>query len=85
MFPRKDACLIEHSGLVLVLFFLDCRYIDMAERLCQKRALEAFRLDPEKWGGKTCVHCEFIDKCCTKIYLVIFSSFTTIVSYSICL
>lgn len=23
----------------------------MAETLCQKRALEAFRLDPEKWGG----------------------------------
>lgn len=28
------------------------RYIDMAETLCQKRALEAFRLDPAKWGGK---------------------------------
>lgn len=28
------------------------RYIDMAESLCQKRALEAFRLDPAKWGGK---------------------------------
>ncbi|CAI0464096.1 unnamed protein product [Linum tenue] len=25
-------------------------YIDMAESLCQKRALEAFDLDPEKWG-----------------------------------
>ncbi|EPZ32076.1 cytosolic serine hydroxymethyltransferase [Rozella allomycis CSF55] len=25
-------------------------YIDMAERLCQKRALETFGLDPEKWG-----------------------------------
>ncbi|KAJ7530784.1 hypothetical protein O6H91_14G019000 [Diphasiastrum complanatum] len=25
-------------------------YIDMAESLCQKRALEAFRLNPEKWG-----------------------------------
>eukprot|EP01138_Halocafeteria_seosinensis_P010783 gb/GECG01011013.1/.p1 GENE.gb/GECG01011013.1/~~gb/GECG01011013.1/.p1 ORF type:complete len:521 (+),score=71.46 gb/GECG01011013.1/:1-1563(+) len=25
-------------------------YIDMAERLCQQRALEAFNLDPEKWG-----------------------------------
>ncbi|XP_028068982.1 serine hydroxymethyltransferase, mitochondrial isoform X2 [Camellia sinensis] len=25
-------------------------YIDMAESLCQKRALEAFRLDPSKWG-----------------------------------
>lgn len=23
----------------------------MAERLCQKRALETFQLDPEKWGG----------------------------------
>ncbi|RVW57288.1 Serine hydroxymethyltransferase, mitochondrial [Vitis vinifera] len=25
-------------------------YMDMAESLCQKRALEAFRLDPAKWG-----------------------------------
>lgn len=25
-------------------------YIDMAERLCQKRALEVFQLDPAKWG-----------------------------------
>ena len=25
-------------------------FIDMAERLCQKRALEAYRLDPEEWG-----------------------------------
>jgi len=25
-------------------------YIDQMESLCQKRALEAFRLDPEKWG-----------------------------------
>ncbi|KAL9648448.1 hypothetical protein ABK040_014068 [Willaertia magna] len=25
-------------------------YIDMAESLCQKRALEAFKLDPNEWG-----------------------------------
>eukprot|EP00455_Lapot_gusevi_P039181 TRINITY_DN438_c0_g1_i1.p1 TRINITY_DN438_c0_g1~~TRINITY_DN438_c0_g1_i1.p1 ORF type:complete len:486 (-),score=187.44 TRINITY_DN438_c0_g1_i1:100-1557(-) len=25
-------------------------FIDMAERACQQRALEAFNLDPEKWG-----------------------------------
>ncbi|CAM6023774.1 unnamed protein product [Sphagnum balticum] len=25
-------------------------YIDQSERLCQKRALEAFHLDPSKWG-----------------------------------
>lgn len=24
--------------------------IDKIERLCQERALQAFRLDPEKWG-----------------------------------
>lgn len=24
----------------------------MAESLCQKRALEAFQLDPAKWGGE---------------------------------
>ena len=26
------------------------QFIDENERLCQKRALEAFHLDPEKWG-----------------------------------
>jgi glycine/serine hydroxymethyltransferase len=26
------------------------KFIDQAERLCQKRALEAFHLDPEQWG-----------------------------------
>lgn len=25
-------------------------FIDQAESLCQKRALEAFHLDPERWG-----------------------------------
>jgi glycine hydroxymethyltransferase len=25
-------------------------FIDEAERLCQQRALEAFRLNPEEWG-----------------------------------
>lgn len=35
------------------------RYIDMAETLCQKRALEAFRLDPAKWGGKCIMICAF--------------------------
>ena len=25
-------------------------FIDESESLCQKRALQAFRLDPEKWG-----------------------------------
>lgn len=28
----------------------------MAETLCQKRALEAFRLDPAKWGGNIRFH-----------------------------
>lgn len=37
-------------------FSIFCRYyvgnefIDKIELLCQKRALEAFSLDPEKWG-----------------------------------
>ncbi len=25
-------------------------FIDQSERLCQQRALEAFSLDPKKWG-----------------------------------
>lgn len=28
----------------------------MAETLCQKRALEAFQLDPAKWGGNCIKH-----------------------------
>lgn len=36
----------------LTKFYHLIRYIDMAESLCQKRALEAFQLDPQKWGGK---------------------------------
>ncbi|PWZ41301.1 Serine hydroxymethyltransferase 1, mitochondrial [Zea mays] len=36
---------IEQSSII-------SRFIDMAESLCQKRALEAFRLDPAKWGVK---------------------------------
>ncbi|ONM25163.1 Tubulin gamma-2 chain [Zea mays] len=32
------------------------RFIDMAESLCQKRALEAFRLDPTKWGVNLLLH-----------------------------
>lgn len=40
------------SNILSVIFFKsNFRYIDMAESLCQKRALEAFRLDPAKWGG----------------------------------
>lgn len=35
--------------------FWSNRYIDMAESLCQKRALEAFRLDPTKWGGNVII------------------------------
>lgn len=51
MFNRRVALL---SPLMILLnkVILNFRYIDMAETLCQKRALEAFRLDPEKWGGK---------------------------------
>lgn len=25
-------------------------FIDMSERLCQQRALETFRLNPDEWG-----------------------------------
>ncbi|KAK4410111.1 Serine hydroxymethyltransferase, mitochondrial [Sesamum angolense] len=37
-------------SFLLTMQVLVNRYIDMAETLCQKRALEAFRLDPAKWG-----------------------------------
>lgn len=38
-------------GMLKFICILLTRYIDMAESLCQKRALEAFQLDPSKWGG----------------------------------
>lgn len=38
-------------------------FIDEAERLCQQRALEAFRLNPEEWGvnvqGEEASHLSF--------------------------
>lgn len=49
---EKDEIQRIHSSCYLC----DCRYyggneqIDMSERLCQKRALEAFDLNPEEWG-----------------------------------
>nr|pir glycine hydroxymethyltransferase (EC 2.1.2.1) A_IG002P16.3 - Arabidopsis thaliana [Arabidopsis thaliana] len=39
-----------YGGNEYVVCILLTRYIDMAETLCQKRALEAFQLDPSKWG-----------------------------------
>lgn len=34
-------------------------FIDQAEKLCQSRALEAFRLDPEKWGVNVQRKCKY--------------------------
>lgn len=31
-------------------YYAGNEFIDMAESACQRRALEAFNLDPEKWG-----------------------------------
>jgi hypothetical protein len=45
------ACWCGQVFLTL-LFLVYARFIDQAEILCQQRALKAFRLDPEKWGGK---------------------------------
>ncbi|KAH1053361.1 hypothetical protein GLYMA_08G274400v4 [Glycine max] len=41
-------CVCDASGWIG--YDQQIQYIDMAETLCQKRALEAFRLDPAKWG-----------------------------------
>lgn len=49
--PHLFECV--HSCLMISCFV--SRYIDMAESLCQKRALEAFGLDPSKWGGIMCI------------------------------
>ena len=40
----------------MIYYIINYRYyggnevVDELEKLCQKRALEAFRLNPEKWG-----------------------------------
>ena len=31
-------------------YYAGNEYVDQNEMLCQQRALEAFRLDPEEWG-----------------------------------
>jgi len=38
------------EGLPGARYYGGNEFIDQNERLCQKRALETFRLDPEKWG-----------------------------------
>jgi len=40
-------------------------FIDMSERLCQKRALETFRLDPEEWGVNVQRLCQHINPAST--------------------
>lgn len=35
----------------------------MAETLCQQRALEAFQLDPAKWGGNGAKHIIYMLQC----------------------
>ena len=39
-----------YDGVVLARYYGGNEFIDQSERLCQKRALEAFNLDPAKWG-----------------------------------
>ncbi len=47
-------CFLIHSkyseGYPGARYYGGNEYIDLAERLCQKRALETFRLDPNIWG-----------------------------------
>ena len=62
----------------------------MAETLCQKRALEAFNLDPAKWGGicidhmiiakfkkcgaRDCVYCHEFQQFAIWNFLLMFSN-----------
>ena len=51
----KTDCETDGSSAVLVTCHV-CRYyggtevVDKVERLCQQRALEAYRLEPDQWG-----------------------------------
>ncbi|KAL2488757.1 Serine hydroxymethyltransferase 1 [Forsythia ovata] len=38
-------------------------YIDMAETLCQKHALETFQLDPAKWGAVALIRTKSLSNC----------------------
>ena len=55
-FSKFESGLQQHSNSQRFTGCFIFRYIDMAETLCQKRALEAFRLDPAKWGGNCSVN-----------------------------
>jgi glycine/serine hydroxymethyltransferase len=39
-----------HMETIVYSYYGGNEYIDQVELLCQKRALQVFGLDPEKWG-----------------------------------
>lgn len=41
---------LSHNNFFFVRYYGGNHFIDEMEILCQKRALEAFDLSPEKWG-----------------------------------
>jgi glycine hydroxymethyltransferase len=48
---RRAVCARPYSsGYPGARYYGGNEFIDMAETLCQKRALAAFKLDPEEWG-----------------------------------
>jgi glycine hydroxymethyltransferase len=46
----KQTYHILESGLPGARYYGGNEFIDQVEDLCRKRALEAFRLNPEQWG-----------------------------------
>ena len=48
----------------------------MAETLCQKRALEAFQLDPAKWGGKNTGRIVYACQKEKKLHMLLVASLT---------
>lgn len=49
--PKLTECLDKYSeGYPGARYYGGNEHIDEAERLCQQRALQAFRLNPEEWG-----------------------------------
>ena len=56
------------EGLPNARYYGGNEYVDELEILCRKRALEAFHLDPAKWGvnvqpysGSVCINIDFLN------------------------
>jgi glycine/serine hydroxymethyltransferase len=55
--PFASFKVIWFAGLPGARYYGGNEYVDVVERLCQERALAAFRLDASEWGVNVQVSC----------------------------